>query len=75
MQFLLLIYEQEKRWTNLNESQQNSEVQEYQAFAQQLAKAIRGGNPLQPTPAAKTVRVRSGKPLITDGPFAETLPG
>jgi hypothetical protein len=33
---------------------------------------LTGGAPLQPTSAATTVRVRNGKTLITDGPFAET---
>jgi hypothetical protein len=72
MQFLLLIYDQEKRWTKLSEAQQNSETQEYGAFGNDFAKSIRGGNALQPTPTAKTVRVRNGKPQVTDGPFAET---
>ena len=72
MQFLLLIYDQEKRWTKLSEAQQNSETQEYGAFGEQFAKSIRDGNALQPTPTAKTVRVRNGKPQVTDGPFAET---
>jgi len=31
-----------------------------------------GGNPLHPTSTATTVRVRNGKTLTTDGPFAET---
>ncbi len=72
MQFLLLIYDQEKRWTKLSEAQQNSEHQEYGAFGTEFANAIRGGNALQPTPTAKTVRVRNGKQQVTDGPFAET---
>ena len=72
MQFLLLIYDQEKRWTKLSEAQQNSETQEYGDFGKEFAKAIRGGNALQPIPTAKTVRVRNGKHQVTDGPFAET---
>lgn len=72
MQFLLLIYDQEKRWTKLSEAQQSSETQEYGAFGNEFGKSIRGGNALQPTPTAKTVRVRNGKPQVTDGPFAET---
>ena len=72
MQFLLLIYDQEKRWATLSEAQQNSETQEYGVFGKEFAKAIRGGNALQPTPTAKTVRVRNGKHQVTDGPFAET---
>lgn len=72
MQFLLLIYDQEKRWTRLSEAEQNSENQEYGAFSKEFGKVIRGGNALQATQTAKTVRVRSGKPQVTDGPFAET---
>ncbi|HEV2472349.1 MAG TPA: YciI family protein, partial [Chthonomonadales bacterium] len=33
---------------------------------------LTGGAALQPTATATTVRIRGGKPLITDGPFAET---
>lgn len=69
MQFLLLIYENEKRFaTGFNPG----EMQEYQAFGEQHASAIKGGNALQPTTEAQTVRVRNGKALTTDGPFAET---
>jgi len=45
---------------------------EYQAFGKEFAKSIKGGNALQPTGTAKSVRVRNGKPTVTDGPFAET---
>ena len=31
-----------------------------------------GANPLHPTSTATSVRIRDGKPLVTDGPFAET---
>ena len=72
MQFLLLIYDQETRWTKLSKAEQNSETQEYGVFGKEFAKSIRGGNALQPTPTAKTVRVRNGKPQVMDGPFAET---
>ena len=72
MQFLLLIYDQEKRWSQLTEAQQNSETREFGAFGAEFANSIRGGNALQPTPTAKTVRVRNDKPQVVDGPFAET---
>ena len=45
---------------------------EYRSFGKEFASAIQGGNALQPTSAATTVRVREGKRLTTDGPFAET---
>ena len=72
MQYLLLIYDQEERWTKLSDAQSNSDLQEYEAFGKEFAKKIRGGNALQPTPTAKTVRVRNGATQVTDGPFAET---
>ena len=72
MKFLLLIYDDEKRWTKLGKPDYGAELEEYRAFGQEFATAIQGGNALQPTATAKTVRVRNGKPMATDGPFAET---
>jgi hypothetical protein len=69
MQYLLLIYENEKRFS---QGYDQAEMAEYRAFGQEFAKSIKGGHALQPTHAARTVRVRNGKPLTTDGPFAET---
>lgn len=69
MQFLLLIYENEQRFAS---GFNPAETQEYEAFGQQHASAIKGGNALEPTSAAQTVRLRNGKALTTDGPFAET---
>src|SRR5256885_15799629 len=72
MQYLLLIYEEENRFANLGKSEMDKELAEYRAFGKEFASAIQGGNALQPTSAATTVRVREGKRLTTDGPFAET---
>ena len=69
MQYLLLIYDNEKRYS---QGYQDAELGEYRAFGKEFAAAIKGGHALQPTRAAATVRVRDGKPLTTDGPFAET---
>ncbi len=69
MQYLLLIYEDENRFAN---GYPADEFAEYQAFGEKHAAIIKGGNALHPTAAAKTVRVRNGKPVSTDGPFAET---
>jgi hypothetical protein len=69
MQYLLLIYENEKRFAK---GYDPAEMAEYGAFGKEFAKAIVGGNALQPTTAATTVRLRDGKRLTTDGPFAET---
>ena len=69
MQYLLLIYENEKRFAK---GYPEAELAEYRAFGKEFASAIQGGNALQPTHAAATVRVRKGKAVTTDGPFAET---
>jgi hypothetical protein len=69
MKYLLLIYENEKRW---EKGYDPAELAEYGAFAKEFAGAIQGGNALKPTSTATTVRVREGKRLTTDGPFAET---
>jgi hypothetical protein len=69
MQFLLLICESEERFANGFDPE---ELKEYRAFGKDHAEAIKGGNALQPTGRAATVRVRDGRILTTDGPFAET---
>jgi hypothetical protein len=69
MQFLLLIYENEQRFASGFDP---AEMGEYEAFGQQNAAVIKGGNALVPTTEAQTVRLRNGKALTTDGPFAET---
>jgi hypothetical protein len=69
MQYLLLIYENERRFS---QGYDPKEMSEYQAFGKEFATAIKGGHALQPTHSAATIRVRDGKQLTTDGPFAET---
>ena len=69
MQYLLLIYENEKRFS---QGYDKTEMEQYQAFGKEFAAAIKGSNALQPTWTAKTVRLRNGKSTVTDGPFAET---
>src|SRR5262249_30671044 len=69
MQYLLLIYEDERRFAA---GYNPDELKEYRAVGKEFAKAIQTGKALQPTRAATTVRVREGKRLVTYGPFAET---
>jgi hypothetical protein len=69
MKYLLMIYENEKR----NEKgYDKKEHAEYDALNEAHNSVILGGNALKPTQAATSVRVRDGKRLTTDGPFAET---
>jgi hypothetical protein len=69
MKYLLLIYENEKRWEN---GYDPKEMAEYGAFGKEFSGSILGGHALKPTSTATTVRLREGKRLTTDGPFAET---
>ncbi|HEY2107648.1 MAG TPA: YciI family protein [Candidatus Binataceae bacterium] len=72
MQYMLLIYMNEANRPNGPELAQV--MQEYMAFTQDIVKAgkFKAGDRLEPTSTATTVRVRDGKTLTTDGPFAET---
>jgi hypothetical protein len=74
MQYLLLLYENEQNWVNMTPTDGQVIMGEYATFTQSIATSghYKGGNPLEPTRTAKTVRVRDGKSLMTDGPFAET---
>ena len=74
MQYLLLIYEREADWNAISEKDKGAIFQEYMAFTQGIMKSghHRAGDALQPVSTATTVRVRNGKTVTTDGPFAET---
>jgi hypothetical protein len=71
MKYMLLVYSQENAWTD--EERQHCYVEstelthELNSRGQYLA-----ANPLQSVATATSVRVRGGKPVVTDGPFAET---
>jgi hypothetical protein len=74
MQYLLLIYDDEKGWAKMTEADRGKIFGEYGKFTEEIKRGgqYQGSNPLQPTSTATTVRVRNGKQLTTDGPFAET---
>ena len=74
MRYMLLIYDNEKNWASMNEKDRGQLMNDYMAFTEGIKKSGHyvAGDPLQPTAAATTVRVRNGKPVTTDGPFAET---
>ena len=74
MRYLCLIYDAESKWTTMSKSETDTFMGEYKAFTEgvQASGQYIGGNALQPTSTATTVRVRQGKVSTTDGPFAET---
>jgi hypothetical protein len=74
MQYLLLIYRSEVEFTNMDAAARQKMSGEYTDYTQSIIQSghFKAGDGLQPTTAATTVRVRDGKTLTTDGPFAET---
>ncbi len=71
MQYMLLIYLEENA---LSESERAQCYEESAAYARQLhaGRKYLAAAPLHPTSTATSLRIRDGKRLITDGPFAET---
>lgn len=74
MQYLLLIYQSEAELGKLDAAARQEMMADYGAFTQSIVQSghFKAGDGLQPTTTATTVRVRDGKTLTTDGPFAET---
>ena len=74
MQYLLLIYNAESQWQSMTEQEGAKMLKEFGEFTQSIvaSKNYVGGNRLYDTEKATTVRVREGKAVTTDGPFAET---
>ena len=74
MQYLLLIYRNEAEIGKMGPAERKQVTADYGAFTQSIVQSghFKAGDGLQPTTTATTVRVRDGKTLTTDGPFAET---
>jgi hypothetical protein len=74
MKYMLLIYHDEQVWNRHTEAEHQQIYREYRQLIQKLQSSGQylGGDQLQPTATASTVRVRDGKQMVTDGPFAET---
>jgi hypothetical protein len=74
MQYLVLIYDNEQVWNDMPPEQSQKLFGDYMAYTQEMSKAgvLRGGDALKPVSTATTLRIRDGKTLTTDGPFAET---
>jgi hypothetical protein len=74
MQYLLLIYRNEAELSKMTPENRQKMSAEYGTYTQSIVQSghFKAGDGLQPTTTATTVRVREGKTLATDGPFAET---
>ena len=74
MKYLMLTYLDEKAWMALTDAQRQAAMADCEPHTRQLLQSgkLLSGAPLHPTSTATCVRVRSGKRLVTDGPYAET---
>jgi hypothetical protein len=74
MRYVLLIYGSEVDSAMMTQEERAALMQGHHVFANeaQQRSLLTGGEALQPTSTATTVRVRNGTTLTTDGPFAET---
>jgi hypothetical protein len=74
MKFIALIYNDETQGADATPADIAGIFQAHGEFGQAAREAgvFEGGDGLQPTPTATTVRVRDGERMLTDGPFAET---
>jgi hypothetical protein len=74
MQYLMLIYDQEKGWADMPQANRDKWMEKYREFTQSIVKSghFRAGSQLQPTSTATSIRAKNGKAVTTDGPFAET---
>ncbi len=71
MKYMLLIYTDEKSWTEAEREQCFAESTALTHQLHQQGKYL-GASPLHPVATSTSVRVREGKRQVTDGPFAET---
>ena len=74
MKYLCLIYNDEREMGTMPKPDGEKMMAEYSDFTESIKKSghYKGGDALQPTATATTVRVRQNKVSTTDGPFAET---
>jgi hypothetical protein len=73
MQYLLMIYTDEKAMINASKDENEKRLAAYGAYMQAMSEAgvSKGGQRLHPTSTATTVRVKNGKTSVLNGPYAE----
>lgn len=74
MRYLLMCCFNEDRWESIAEPEKAAIMRDYATWVESTVNSGQhlATGKLQPTSAATTIRVRNGKTVITDGPFAET---
>lgn len=74
MKYMLMICRDEPQWEKLSLAERQQVYTDTLELSEELTARGQylGGWPLHPSPSATSVRVRDGKRLVIDGPFAET---
>ena len=74
MRYLLLFNKDEAKFRALSDDARADLIARYSRYGAEMLDAgiVRAGSALESSDTATTVRVRDGKRLMTDGPFAET---
>jgi len=74
MRYMLMIYGEEKEWEAKSEPERSAVYQACVSYSEDRRPSgfYEGGERLEPTRTATTVRMKGGKAIMTDGPFAET---
>lgn len=74
MKYMLMIYEDQAPYATTSQEDQGALFQRYINFTQDLRTegVMQGGSALQPSFTATTVRLKDGKRISTDGPYAES---
>ncbi len=72
MKYILLIHDDPTAWAQLSDNERGDVMREYGRFTQEIKSNGHYvvGAQLQPTTTATSVRIRDGKRLVIDGPFA-----
>jgi hypothetical protein len=74
MKYMLLIYGSEQAWGGLSEAERGRLMGDYRKFSAEIVASGHyvAGSQLAPVATATSVKVKDGKRVVTDGPFAET---
>jgi hypothetical protein len=74
MQYILMIYARESGWSEATPAQKEAAMAAYTAYTQALAAAgvLKDVNRLGPSANATTVHLDGGKPVVLDGPYADS---
>lgn len=74
MRYMLLLYSDESQFEDLTPERIGEVIGAYNSYTEALRKAgkLVSGDELQPTATAKTLKVKSGKRSVVDGPYVDT---